>query len=51
MVDTSMMSQQADDPSDAFVFVFDAYNSLIMADEQGQYKTPYEAKKYLSALK
>ena len=31
--------------------VFDAYSSLITADEQGKYTTPYEAKAYLTALK
>ena len=31
--------------------LFDAYTSLITADEQGGYQTPYEAKAYLTALK
>lgn len=44
-------SPRSTDDSNAFVVLFDAYSSLITADEQGQYSTPYEANAYLTALK
>ena len=56
MVDRSsqLMSQSstvAAGSSDAYVVIFDAFSALLSADETGKWRTPYEAKNYLLALK